>query len=237
MGSYNIKYLSIYEELKQRIIDNKYIIGELFPAEPELQQEFNASRITIRRSVQMLVDDGYLQKMPGVGTIVISNKGSLQLNTLVSFSKDNQNKNNKSEIVSYKLRYAPKSVVLYYLKLSQNDVVAYQERIRYIDDEPIGFQKIYVPSFVGLDEQSLNNPTQSIYQLFEEKGHKVSKARELIEAVTADEILANYIQIEKGTPLLYVQRITEDISGKVVEYAEIYYRGDRYHYTIDLKAL
>ncbi len=233
----NVKYISIYEELKQRISDEKYDVGSLFPAEPELQKEFNASRITIRRSVQMLVDDGFLQRMPGVGTVVVSNKGALQLNTLTSFAKDNQNKNVKSEIVQYQVLYSPKPIVLFRLELSSNDTVAYQERIRYIDDIPIGFQRIYVPSFIGLDETVLSNPDLSIYKLFEDKGHKVSQAKEMIEAVIANNELSKYLQIDKGSPLLYVQRITHDQSGKIIEYAEIYYRGDKYHYTLDLNAL
>lgn len=233
----NVKYIAIYEELKQRIVDQQYDIGSLFPSEPELQREFSASRITIRRSVQMLVDEGFLQRMPGIGTVVMSNKGELQLSTLTSFAKDNQNKKITSKIVRYQMKYSPKPIVLFRLQLSSNDTVSYQERIRYIDDKAIGFQRVYVPPFVEMDELALSDSKLSIYKYFEEKGHKVSQAKEMIEAVIADDELAGYLDIEKGSPLLYVQRVTRDQMGKVIEYAEIYYRGDRYHYTLDLNAL
>lgn len=236
MMTSDLKYMTIYRTLKHRIAEGRYKVGELFPTEPELQREFGASRITVRRSVQMLVDEGFLQRMPGVGTVVLSSKGSLQLNSLVSFAKENQSKSLSSEIVRYRAVLAPKPIVLYRLGLSANDTVAYQERIRYVDGEPVGFQRIHVPSFMGLDEDVLSNRSISLYELFEEKGHKVLDAEETIEAVSADDILSGYLRIEVGSPLLYVQRTTRDQGERVVEYAEIYYRGDSYQYSAKLRA-
>ena len=236
MVTNGLKYLSIYEELKQRIVDNKYNIGELFPPEPELQKEFSASRITVRRSVQMLVDEGFLKRMPGVGTVVLSNKGSLQLNTLTSFAKDNQHKKITSKIVTYRVSQVPEPSVAFKMDLSLNDLISYQERIRYIDDKPIGFQRIYVPFSIGLNEKDLSDPKISIYKVFEEKGHKVNSADENIEAIISDSELSQYLGLKEGSPVLYVQRLTRDKSQKVIEYAEIYYRGDHYHYTLKLKA-
>lgn len=88
MRTNSIKYLSIYEDLKEEIINGTYPIGGLFPAEPELQTLFGVSRITVRHAVQLLVDEGYLQRIHGVGTVVVSQKESLQLQNLLSFSEE-----------------------------------------------------------------------------------------------------------------------------------------------------
>lgn len=231
-----VKYLSIYEELKQRIIEKKYDEGTLFPSEPELQKEFGASRITVRRSVQMLVDDGFLQRMPGIGTVVISSKGSLQLNTLTSFAKDNAKKKTTSKIVDYKIGVVPKPVVLYNLQLPINEKVSYQSRIRYIDGKAIGFQRVYIPETIEVTEDVLKNPELSIYEYFQEKGHIVTSAQEIIEAVNSDKELAGYLGIEPGLPMLYAKRVTKDQNEKIIEYAEIYCRGDQYHYKVQLKS-
>ena len=232
----SVKYLSIYEELKKRIIEKKYDEGTLFPPEPELQKEFGASRITVRRSVQMLVDEGFLQRMPGIGTVVISNKGALQLNTLTSFAKDNRNKKITSKIVDYQIGGTPKPVGMYQLQLRVDDKGAYQSRIRYIDGKAIGFQRVYIPETIEITDEILRDSKLSIYEYFQEKGHTVTSAQEIIEAVNSDEILSDYLGIDIGSPMLYVKRVTKDQNDKIIEYAEIYYRGDQYHYKLQLKS-
>ncbi|EUJ26529.1 GntR family transcriptional regulator, partial [Listeria grayi] len=74
MKGNNIKYVTVYNHLKQDIISGKYPVGSLFPAEPDLQKHYNVSRITIRHSLQLLVDEGYIKRIHGVGTIVLSQK-------------------------------------------------------------------------------------------------------------------------------------------------------------------
>lgn len=69
-----VKYLAIYEELQQQIINGDYLVGDLMPAEPDLQKRYNVSRITVRHAVQLLVDEGYVERIHGVGTIVLSQK-------------------------------------------------------------------------------------------------------------------------------------------------------------------
>ena len=174
MQSGNTKYIMIYEELKKEIINGEFQIGETFPSEPELQTRFGASRITVRHSVQMLVDDGYLQRIIGIGTVVISRKSSLQLQSLMSFSEEN--KDSESTILSFDTDLKPTAFVSSKLKLSKELSVSYQERLRLMDQIPIGYQKVYCPKFVGLTEEELGNPTISLYQLLREKGYMVKDA-------------------------------------------------------------
>lgn len=62
MRAKNVKYIHIYDILKEKIVNGEFPIGSQFPTETELQSMFGASRITVRHSVQMLVDDGYLKR-------------------------------------------------------------------------------------------------------------------------------------------------------------------------------
>ena len=96
-----VKYLAIYEELQQQIINGDYLVGDLMPAEPDLQKRYNVSRITVRHAVQLLVDEGYVERIHGVGTIVLSQKKSLQLQNLLSFSEENKEHNIQSTLFSF----------------------------------------------------------------------------------------------------------------------------------------
>jgi Transcriptional regulators len=66
-------YLHIYNELKKRIIEKKFIYGEFLPSERLLSEEFSVERATVRRSLELLVKEKYLVKIPGSGTKVIFN--------------------------------------------------------------------------------------------------------------------------------------------------------------------
>src|SRR5699024_91851 len=66
-------YMQVQEILKNRIINGNYPIGSLIPPEPELKKEFDVSIITIRRAVEELALQGYVEKRSGVGTTVLSN--------------------------------------------------------------------------------------------------------------------------------------------------------------------
>jgi GntR family transcriptional regulator len=63
-------YLQIYSFLRKAIEDNQYKIGELLPPEPELEKKYNVSRITIRKAMNLLANDGYVFIKQGFGTIV-----------------------------------------------------------------------------------------------------------------------------------------------------------------------
>lgn len=186
MRAKNVKYIHIYDILKEKIVNGEFPIGSQFPTETELQSMFGASRITVRHSVQMLVDDGYLKRIPGIKTIVVSQKESLQLKSLISFTEQYKNENPVSVIIDYKKDISPSALVSSRLNLAQGEKVSFQERVRTLDDLPISHSKVYIPSSVQFTEEELSNPRLSLYSLLEQKGHNVLNAEETIEVTVAD---------------------------------------------------
>lgn len=67
-------YLKVYNEIKKRILDGEYPGGAFLPSEREIGEEFNIDRTTVRKSLQKLQEDGYVEKFPGKGTSVIPKK-------------------------------------------------------------------------------------------------------------------------------------------------------------------
>ncbi|XXL51530.1 GntR family transcriptional regulator [Mammaliicoccus lentus] len=74
MTMQKVKYLIVYDDLKELITKGKYSVGDLLPAEPFLQEKYNVSRVTIRHAIQLLEEDGYIKRIHGTGTIVLSQK-------------------------------------------------------------------------------------------------------------------------------------------------------------------
>ncbi|UXR71780.1 trehalose operon repressor [Staphylococcus sp. IVB6240] len=65
------KFRLIYEEMRKDIIDGTYTYGTRLPSEPQLVKQYNVSRETVRKSLDMLVSDGMIQKIRGKGSVVI----------------------------------------------------------------------------------------------------------------------------------------------------------------------
>jgi DNA-binding LacI/PurR family transcriptional regulator len=63
-------YQKIYEELRDAILGKTVPGGSYLPSERELCDRFGVDRITVRRSLEMLVGDGLVEKRAGVGTYV-----------------------------------------------------------------------------------------------------------------------------------------------------------------------
>ncbi|HBM79874.1 MAG TPA: GntR family transcriptional regulator, partial [Clostridiaceae bacterium] len=66
-------YLKIYDMLLDGIKNGKYDGGSRLPSEKELAEEFSVSRITSKKALEMLANDGYILRMPGKGSFVIEN--------------------------------------------------------------------------------------------------------------------------------------------------------------------
>ena len=63
-------YIKIHNEIRQRIEDGEWAVGDRIPAERELAEQFGVSRMTLRQAIQTLVDEGLLERHIGAGTFV-----------------------------------------------------------------------------------------------------------------------------------------------------------------------
>ena len=71
------RYRQIYAELSARIEGGTYPPGSPLPPIGRLADEFEVSRDTVQRSIQMLSDEGKVTRWPGLGWYVsdAGNKG------------------------------------------------------------------------------------------------------------------------------------------------------------------
>lgn len=70
------RYKTIYEDLKQAISNKDYASGDLLPPESHFVTTYQVDRSTVRRALKLLVDEGYVEKYPGKGTIVTNGGGA-----------------------------------------------------------------------------------------------------------------------------------------------------------------
>ncbi|WP_440897761.1 trehalose operon repressor [Amphibacillus sp. Q70] len=82
------KYDLIYQELVEKIEHEEWEAGQLLPSENELKDQYQTSRETIRKALNLLSQNGYIQKVRGKGSVIIGrNKFDFPVSGLVSFKE------------------------------------------------------------------------------------------------------------------------------------------------------
>jgi len=72
MSKEKFRYTAIYDDLRQSIMDGTYEENSLLPTEQSLSMHYDVNRSTLRKAMQLLADEGLIEKKPGKGTIVLS---------------------------------------------------------------------------------------------------------------------------------------------------------------------
>lgn len=119
-----------------------------------------------------------------------------------------------------------------YKVYGQENVIAdnYSKGERFIDGEPITILTSFFP--VSLEMGNDCDFSGSVYQILEDTGIRIDHAERSIEAVKAGNDESHLLGIQPGDALLLISSATRDITGRVVEYAQGLYRGDRYRYLL-----
>ncbi|MEI8323149.1 MAG: GntR family transcriptional regulator, partial [Actinomycetes bacterium] len=65
-----IRYQQIAENLRERLVAGNFAAGQMLPSESELSAEFSASRVTVRRALEVLRDEGLVNARQGFGWFV-----------------------------------------------------------------------------------------------------------------------------------------------------------------------
>ena len=90
-------YYQIYDYMYQDIVTGKYQIGDLIPAESEMMAYYKVSRATVRKAMDMLADEGLIEKKRGHGTYVKNLKAKSDNQKIVNFFTGTQRRQESGE--------------------------------------------------------------------------------------------------------------------------------------------
>jgi len=233
-----LKYYQLKRKIIKKINDEEYKVGGLIPSERELMETYQMSRITVRKAIDDLVNEGYLFRVQGKGTFVKTDESYYDLFSLTSCTRDIQNKGmaatrrvlTKETLEADKMRQRR-------LGLSEGEKVFRMERVYYADGVPLNNTITYLPLalFPGLEEYDFEN--ESLYAILErEYGVKITHAKRTIEAVLAHEEVAENLEVNEGEPLILFRSTTYgEVNGqeRAIETFKCHYRTDTHQFYID----
>lgn len=228
------RYYQLANILRERIESGEINAHHPIPSERELEKIYNVSRTTIRPAIDLLVRQGFLYRQHGKGTFVSPPKLQKGISELTSFTEDMKRRGivPGQTILTLGLIQPPEDVRQHLELPKETKEILWMDRLRLGDGSPMGLQTSYykLPAGMTFTREELE-ATGSIYALLREKLHLIpTEADETLEVTVASPREATLLQIKPGSPLLLSKRTTYSQARRVIEFAKILYRGDRYQY-------
>lgn len=230
------RYLIVFNSLKRQIENLEYQIGDNLPPEPVLEKQFNVSRTTIRKAVEMLAEQGFVNIQQGRGTKILDFKATQKLQYVTSFSETL--KEQGFEVV-HRVgpveSVSPPKQVAEQLSVNESDELTMISRVTLANGIPIALMKNYLlPEMVPNIREKAGN-MQSLYSLLEQEYHiYIDAAIDYISATMATREEGRLLEVKAGEPLLVVRRVSYR-SGEPIEYADLRIIADRYEYSVYTK--
>jgi GntR family transcriptional regulator len=234
------RYIQIREALQEQIQAGHFEPGEKLPSEDQLAAEYSVSRMTMRRSLNELIDAGLIYRRHGLGTFV-SNSTVRRDHTRLTdfFSHCRQGGHVPHVRVLCREIVTAVPHIAKALGLKSGAELLRLATLRSVDGYPVTYHDAYLPvalypSLIAADVAALGLDRQHVWQLIEAQGFTLSNVVEQLEAQIANTDLATLLAIDPGAPILYGQRVLYADDGRPLKYADCYNRGDRFSLTVVL---
>lgn len=221
-------YVQFSDKLRELILSNEYEYGQVFPPERELEAQYGLDRKTIRKALNILVDEGLLIRIQGKGTYVNNPDISYSMKNLSGFSRllEQQGLHSSAKVIS--VTEEPAGYILSkVMKINRSNKVWKLVRLRMAEEEPIALEITYVKRDLIPDFQEIDFEVYSLYDMFIKNGYVPSRIYEEINAVEVAGIEAKYLKKEEGEMVFLFVDVTEDQNGNVIEYNKAYTNSNR----------
>ncbi len=227
------KYQRIYADLVADIENAHLDKGDRIASETELMAQYDASRGTVRKAVELLQERGYVQKMHGKGVFVTRPAHiEFHLGGIVSFREVYEQLGSRvqTQIETFRMIRAEGHIAKV-LQVPKGTPLLHLKRIRKVDNERVILDVNYfVQSLVpGLTRAIAED---SIYHYIEHVlNYEISYAERVIEAQPCSEDDKALLDLNGMDHLIVVKNTTHYYDGRVFEYTESRHRLDKFFFS------
>ena len=213
-------YYQIREDIREKINSKEYPPNSMIPTEAELCEYYGVSRVTVRRAVLDLVQEGLLNRGKGKGTFVSENYGLTEVNGVQSFTQEllGLNMRPSAKLLGCKIRPAD-SALRQNLQLEEGEKVVTISRLRLVNgEEPCMVEVMNFPYKLVPDIEK-EDLSQSVYQLLKNKYQcEVVYATDIMEPIIIGEYESRLLELEMPTAGMRTNRLGYDSCRRPIEY-------------------
>ncbi|GAB3643013.1 GntR family transcriptional regulator [Spirosoma arcticum] len=234
------QYQHLYEVLRQDITRGVFKAGDLLPSEKVLQNQYRLTQPTIRQALSLLVQDGYIRKHQGKGSVVQAipiGLGVTSIKPHPAASDDNFQPvaDPVAELITTAVLTKPYlgsfPEELLFLPTEEDVKTGFFcfERLRLVNNVPVFYEKLalpnrYIPNF---PRQRLEN--RSFFDLLRIKyGLVVTGGEQKIQALAADSTVAKQLRIDEGSPVLRLEKRIDTNKSDFSFFSLLFARTDTY---------
>ena len=210
-----LKYKNIVMDIRHKISAGTYAQGERLPTIPELCDEYDVSKITVKRAMDELESLGLIARRRGSGTYVKGLAGTSALTgargMLGSYEDSLPDTRLLGERVSYEVHeflvVQPPSDIAKILDMDADAYAFYVCRTRFVDSVPDCVEHTYMPVSIA---PHLNRSLMegSLYRYAEDQlGLRVSSVHRAVGAVHPSTDEAKWLDVKPQSPLLSVRQV------------------------------
>lgn len=231
------KFKQVANVIMRRVNDGSYGTKQKLPSEYDLADEFQVSRLTIRKAIDVLIEAQILVKSRHKGTYVMDTpkveSGRFGLQGFTEAS-ESYGKKSHTEVLSFSKVEQPTDEILTTLQMKDglNKNIYELIRRRYWDDSPMTIEQIYIPEFLvaGLSAKDF---TGSLFAIIE-KHEQIAYSQQEVEAMLTSKRVGELLKVPVDGPLLKVRSVTYTVDSKPIFLDISYYRADKYRFKTTL---
>lgn len=226
-------YIRIHDDIKKKVDEGYWKIGQRLPSERDLADNYDVSRMTLRQAITLLVEEGILERRIGSGTYVAGRRVQEKMRGTTSFTEivTSQGKKPSSKLISYQRKLA-NEIEIEQLQLKPTEHVVRMERVRYADNIPLVFEVASIPEKL-IKSFKRNDITEHFFNTLIEHGYEIGKSQQTIYAKNASDRVANFLTIPKGHAILALTQVSYFTDNTPFEYVHSQYVGDRFEFYLE----
>jgi len=224
--------MRLRQSIQQAIETGALESGHALPSERDLADELAVSRVTVRKAIAGLVEDGMLVQRHGAGTYVAERivKSFSKLTGFTDYLRA-RGLRPRVEFLERSIGTVNPEEALA-LGLSPGARVVRLRRLRFAADKPLALENTAVPQAILKDPKSVK---LSLYEALERMGCRPTRALQRLRAVALDADEARLLALPTGSPALSIERRAFLEDGRAVEFTQSLYRGDAYDFVAELQ--
>jgi GntR family transcriptional regulator len=218
-------HMQLYNELRAQVQEGKFRPGDLFPAESELMENYEVSRITVRAALDRLVKDGFIDRYPGRGSFVKALEPETR-NCLTSFTDQmlSQGRTPTTKLLGLHFVRA-RDITTTQLPFQAETSLVLIERLRKVDREPTALVRSYIPKKLvpGIKPQHFKERGRGqslLYVLEHHFGIFLDKGEETLTPICIVGSDAQALGIKDGAAVVLKACLVQNVSGDPVLYEE-----------------
>jgi len=226
-----IRYQSIADDLRRRLGSSEFAAARVLPSESELSEQYEASRVTVRRALEVLRAEGLLDSRQGFGWLVAGEPLRQDLSRLDTLEAQLSNAGIRSErrILSFGFVDPPDRVRTVLGGRSVLEV----RRLNLADGEPFARVTVWCPELLGA---SLSRDDVERATFLEQLPVRLGGATQTIGAELVTDADAELLDVPPGSPVLVAERITRSDEGRPVLMSEHVFPAHRTRFAVELPA-